>query len=150
MWNVVMHALKWRLSSKTACGLGSRRLNQVCQCLLWQRGDRWHCSNRRCPTTNSIGCIKDISTGMSIEAFQWKCITESKNFTIHLPLNCPRIKCWERKASWFVLLTKYSYDQNKENEMSETCGMHGGKKNTYQVKGQRPVDRCGHGSEFEK
>lgn len=34
--------------------------------------------------------------------------------------------------------------------MSETCGMHGGKKNTYQVKGQRPVDRCGHGSEFEK
>jgi len=53
-------------------------------------------------------------------------MTESKNFTIHLPLNCPRIKCRERKASQSVLLTKYSCDQIKENEMSETCGMHGG------------------------
>jgi hypothetical protein len=37
--------------------------------------------------------------------------------------------------------------------MSETCGMHGLKTNTYEVKlrkdeGQRPVDRCRHALEF--
>ena len=37
--------------------------------------------------------------------------------------------------------------------MSETCGMHGRKTNTYEVKlrkaeEQRPVDRCGHGSDL--
>lgn len=39
--------------------------------------------------------------------------------------------------------------------MSETCGMRGGKTNTHKIKlmkaeGHRPVNSCGHGSEFKK
>jgi len=62
MWNVIMHALKWWLSSKGAWCLGARWLYQMCQCLFWQWCDGCHCSYRRDLAAVSICSTKDVST----------------------------------------------------------------------------------------